>query len=403
MKIGYINNAYYPTLLAGSERSVQVLAEAITQMGHTAAVLTISPQEKFEEAEVNGVSVTYIPHKNLHAARQMPNKDPLRRIIWHLIDSYNIWTKGDVRHWLEKEKPDLVHTNILGGISVAAWDAAREFGVPVVHTLREYYLQCRLMSLNRKGHECEGICAFCQVCAVPRKARSSVPSAVVGISRHVLDSHLNAGFFPSVPHRKVIFNSVAMYDASNIPALSKRLRLGFIGRIETLKGIDFLLQALESLPKDRYELYIAGEGKTPYLREIEGRDLGMPVHWLGLVPPEKLFPLIDLLVVPSLWQEPFGRVIMEAYRHGLPVLASRVGGIPEIVDEDVTGFLFDPFTPGDFQQKLNALTSERLREMRPACLEKVALFEPAVIARQYLELYHDVLGIKRSDALPTTE
>ena len=399
MKIGYINNAYYPTLLAGSERSVQVLAEAITTMGHSAAVLTFSPNEVYEEAEVNGINVTYIAHKNVYSPRQKPS-NPLRRVVWHLIDSYNIWTKSDVRRWLEKEKPDLLHTNILGGISVAAWDAAREAGVPVVHTLREYYLQCRLMSLNRKGHECEGICAFCQVCAVPRKARSSVPSAVVGISRHVLDSHLNAGFFPGVPHRKVIFNSIAMKEVSNLPAPSHRLRLGFIGRIESLKGIDFLLEALESLPKDKYELYIAGEGKTPYMSKNEGRDFGMPIHWLGFVPPEKLFPLIDLLVVPSLWQEPFGRVIAEAYTHGLPVIASRVGGIPEIVDEGVTGFLFDPFTPGDFQQKLSPLTTKQLQEMRPACLKKVTEFEPATIGRQYLELYLDVLGPKRNEVLP---
>ena len=397
MKIGYINNAYYPTQFGGSERSVQLLAEAITLMGHDATVLTISPNEKYEQAQVNGVDVFYIPHKNLHSARQM-HKNPIRRIAWHLIDSYNFWTKGDVARWLEKEKPDLVHTNVLGGISVAAWDAAREFGVPVLHTLREYYLQCRLMSLNRKGKECDGICTFCQVCSVPRRARSFVPAAVVGISQYVLDSHLDAGFFPDVPIRKVIYNPVAPQDERTIPAPSKRLRLGFIGRIESLKGIDFLIKELESLPKDKYELYIAGEGKTPYTGKIEGRDLGMPIHWLGFMQPEKLFPMIDLLIVPSLWQEPFGRVIVEAYAQGVPVLASRVGGIPEIVEEGVTGFLFDPHTPGDFRQRLTALTPEDLQAMRPACLKKLLEFEPHHIGQQYLELYSDALGVKRNGA-----
>ncbi len=391
MKIGYINNAYYPTQFGGSERSVQLLAESIALQGHDAAVLTISPNEKFERAQVNGIDVSYIPHKNLYPSRH-PKDNALLRIVWHLIDSYNPWTKSDVTRWLEKEKLDILHTNVLGGLSVSVWDAAANLNIPVVHTLREYYLQCRLMSLNRKGKECNGICAFCQICSIPRRARSVVPAAVVGISRYVLDSHLEAGFFPDVRRKKVIFNPVISRDENTMAPPSKRIRLGFIGRIESLKGIDFLLEALLTLPKDKYELYIAGEGETPYMKTINRDGFGMPVHWLGFMQPDKLYPMIDLLVVPSLWQEPFGRVIVEAYGHGLPVLASRVGGIPEIVDEGVTGFLFDPHKPGNFQEKLATITSERLRDMRPACLKKGLQFEPNFIGRQYLELYQDVLG-----------
>lgn len=390
MRIGFINNAYFPTQFGGSERSVQMLAESIVRQGHEAAVLTISPQEKFEEHQVNGINVTYLPHKNVSLANEK-KKNPLRRIVWHLIDSYNPWTGADVKRWLEKEKPDLVQTNILGGISVAAWDAVRRYGVPVVHTLREYYLQCRLMSLNRKGVDCVGRCAFCRICSVPRKELSVVPQAVVGISHHVLKSHIQAGFFSGVPFQEVIFNPFLLTELPKaLPSPTKRLRLGYIGRMESLKGIDFLCQQIPSLPKDKYEFFFAGPGETTYTAKFKKRDSGMPVHWLGFMQSAELFQKIDLLIVPSIWQEPFGRVIVEAFSAGIPVLASKVGGIPEIVDEYATGFLFDPQQPGSFQRTLAGITVEALRSMREACLKKSREFHPDEIGRQYLDLFSRV-------------
>ena len=398
MKIGFINNAYFPTRFGGSEVSVQLLADAVVRKGHQAAVLTITPNPgQYEEREVKGIRVVYLPHKNLYSPPSM-SKNPLVRVAWHLLDSYNPFMGADVSRWLKEENPELVHTNILGGISVSAWDAVRRHGAALVHSLREFYLQCRLMSLNRKGEECQGVCALCQVCAVPRRARSHVPDAVVGISRHVLESHLNAGFFPGVPVREVIYNPFRASDFSlKSKSSSAKLRLGFIGRIERLKGIDFLLEEIKTLPRDQYELYIGGVGDTPYTEEARKRDLGIDVHWLGFVEPSDFFQKIDVLIVPSLWQEPFGRVVVESYWHGVPVVISRRGGMPEIVDENVTGFLFEPDQPGDFQQLVRKLTPEKIKAMAPACIEKSRNFEPDLIADKYLDLFSRVLKNKRAE------
>jgi glycosyltransferase involved in cell wall biosynthesis len=396
MKIGFINNAYYPTQFGGSERSVQLLAESVQRQGQQSTVLTLSPNEKYEERKLNGINVAYLPTKNVSLSRNK-RKNHLRRILWHLVDSYNPWTVPDVSRWLKQEKPDVVHTNILGGFSVSVWDAVHRYGAPLVHTLREYYLQCRLMSLNRNGVDCDGPCTLCRICAVPRRARSPLPQAVVGVSRHVLDSHLQAGFFQGVPIREVIFNPFLLETSTGkSEPTSQRLRLGFLGRIESLKGIDFLLQEIQSLPKDKYELYIGGSGRTAYTTKHQDGDFGMPVHWLGFAEPAKFFAKIDLLVVPSLWQEPFGRVIVEAYSCGIPVLASQVGGIPEIVEEGVTGFLFDPFTPGSFQQKLGSITLESLNKMRESCLGKNREFEPDHIGGKYLDLFSRVYSQRGS-------
>ena len=170
--------------------------------------------------------------------------------------------------------------------------------------------------------------------------------------------------------------------------------------MESLKGIDFLLQEIQSLPRDKYELFIAGEGDTALsTKEFKQREYPgcASVHWLGFIQSAELFQKIDLLVVPSIWQEPFGRVIVEAYSAGIPVLASRVGGIPEIVRENVTGFLFDPHTPGSFPAESSAASrvGGAIRSMRPACLEKKREFDPDSIGRQYLDLFERVRQLPR--------
>jgi len=78
---------------------------------------------------------------------------------------------------------------------------------------------------------------------------------------------------------------------------------------------------------------------------LRKRAEGLPVEFLGYVKPEELFRLIHCLVVSSRWHEPFGRVIIETFACAIPVIASNRGGIPEIVDEGQTGWLYDPDIP----------------------------------------------------------
>jgi glycosyltransferase involved in cell wall biosynthesis len=92
------------------------------------------------------------------------------------------------------------------------------------------------------------------------------------------------------------------------------------------------------------------------------------VRFLGRKPPEEFYPLLDMLVVPSLWHEPFARVVIEAYSYGVPVVASDRGGQPEAVEHNVTGFLFDPARPG----ALHALLMELVRDGPPAELARNA-------------------------------
>lgn len=121
--------------------------------------------------------------------------------------------------------------------------------------------------------------------------------------------------------------------------------------------------------------------------ELRGRYSSPAIAFLGYVKPEEFFARIDVLVVPSLWEEPLGRVIYEAYARGVAVIANRLGGMPEIIEEGRTGYVV---TPGDVKELAavieQMLTTQRRSDFRSACLAKAKEFSAE---RRYPE-YHSV-------------
>ena len=109
------------------------------------------------------------------------------------------------------------------------------------------------------------------------------------------------------------------------------------------KGVRTLLRAWSEMPPSA-RLVIVGDG--PLRGEVAAVTLRLPgIEWRGQQPPHEVQALMreaSVLVVPSEWPEPFGLVVVEAFAAGLPVIANRVGGIPEIVRDGATGWLVSP-------------------------------------------------------------
>jgi starch synthase len=186
----------------------------------------------------------------------------------------------------------------------------------------------------------------------------------------------------------------------------------FVGRITRQKGLMHLLAAAEQLPADAGLVLCAGAADTPAERaqvaeavaELQTRRSG--VVWIEqMLPREQLVPLITgatVFVVPSVY-EPLGIVNLEAAGCGTAVVASDVGGIPEVVDDGRTGLLvhYDPEDPAGFAAGLAARTSElladpaRAAEMGAAGRKRVlAEFGWPAIARQTVQVYERVLAAR---------
>jgi glycosyltransferase involved in cell wall biosynthesis len=107
------------------------------------------------------------------------------------------------------------------------------------------------------------------------------------------------------------------------------------------------------------------------------------------VSPDRLLAEIDVLVVPSIWHEPLGRVVLEAYAFGVPVIATCLGGTPEIVDDGETGLLFDPRVPGELAHTIGMLAADpsRTTAMGEKALGRSADFTPQRILAEHREVY----------------
>lgn len=135
--------------------------------------------------------------------------------------------------------------------------------------------------------------------------------------------------------------------------------IGFVGRLVRQKGVDVLLEAFaqveRQLPQSR--LFIAGDGPLRAELEAQARDLGLgeSVRFLGWVSDaDRLMPAANVIAVPSRW-EGFGLVTLEAMRYAVPLVASRVTALPEIVADGQTGLLVEPDAPEQLAGALQTL------------------------------------------------
>jgi glycosyltransferase involved in cell wall biosynthesis len=296
------------------------------------------------------------------AIRHMPAWKIAHKTLW------NRETCREVRALIRRERPDVMHChNTFPLISPSLYYAARRERVPVVQTLHNYRLLCPSGLLLRKGRICED--CLRRPLAWPALVHgcyrgSRVASAVVAA---MLATHRASGTWSRAVTRYIALTQFARqkFIAGGLPAGRIAVKPNcvvpdpgpgsgqggyavFVGRLSQEKGVATLLTAWRQLA-GQVPLRIVGDG--PLREPVRAAADGLPgVQWLGWRPFEEVLAVIGdaaLLVMPSIWYEPFGRTVIEAYAKGTPVLAARVGGMVELVDHGRTGLLFAPGSSED--------------------------------------------------------
>ncbi len=212
----------------------------------------------------------------------------------------------------------------------------------------------------------------------------------------------------------VIRNGIPHPPAPAPPEPGPTIRLGYLGVFSERKGLRVLFQMLDRLGEarpDGWELHLAGGAQDPdgnrLVDELRARYSGRAwwprLHWIGWVDtPATFLATVDLLIVPSSEFDPFPTVLLEAGSATRPVIAARVGGVPEIVIDGGTGWIFDPSRAVEAGDQLAALVREpgRLREAGQAAAIRVrAEFGVARMADDYLRAYRELTSRGISPAL----
>jgi glycosyltransferase involved in cell wall biosynthesis len=388
-KIVFVTNRYFPNLVGGAELTVQTLAEELLRRGMDVVVISLSSTAVPSQDEVNGIRVHRIVVSNLYVPFGAA-QPAIRKLLWHLRDIHNSDSAKILGRLLDIERPDVVSTHNLGGIGVAIWRQVRLRGIRLVHTLHDYYALCPRVTMFKNGINCARQCTSCFAFSLLKRSASRQVEILIGISRFVLDAHIRRGFFPNAKHA-VIYNSrlssgqLLASHAGNPE--SKSLRFGFIGRIEPEKGIELLLSALSTIAPTSWTLRIAGRAPDQTYLERLRRKFPLPqIEYVGFVQPASFYPTIDVLVVPSIWNEPLGVVAFESMGYGVPVVASTSGGLPEILEGSGAGWLFDAGNEASLSRVLSEAIATRaqLPRMRAACFMRRQHFMPQRHADEFL-------------------
>lgn len=344
MNILFINTLYSPHIGGGAEIICQEQVEGLKRRGYAVSVLTTSSNWGLCKEDVNGITVYRAGIKNFywHFSNSKPNK--YVRMLWHIRDIYNVGMRQYVKEVMQKEKPDVVICHNLAGFSISVWDEIKLRKTPIIQVLHDLYLLCPGSNMFKYGRACEKQCRICRLMRFCHRKKSKDINAVVGVSSYILERIKKSGYFSDAKARVI-------YNARNIPESSEyrgrnfefSFRIGYIGTISKVKGVEWLIRTFMRLDINA-TLLIAGRGESieyeEYLKKLASTD--KRISFLGYMEPATFFSQIHLSIVPSIWPDTFPTVAIESCAYNVPVIATKVGGLPEIIHDGINGLLIKP-------------------------------------------------------------
>lgn len=341
----------------GAEISMLLLAQALKEKGHEIVIASNGNYEGFK-------------NYNLGNSKK-----------WVLFGLQDKYLAKKISKIARIEEVDIIHAHDRLTIPGAIL-AAKKMGVPVVTHYRDYWFCCpRSVCLKPSNNSCE-FCSFrdllgcSSLVRLPwnyyklahlRRLRKLLNSAdlKIGISNFVSKKLDKWG----VSKVKPIPNPVEINKFDIKVKKEKEVVISFIGHFDYIKGITEVIDAIiPILVNDKtVKFWIVGDGelKEKIIKKIKEEKLENQIKILGKIDYSKIpeiYALSDIIVYPSIMEETFGRVAVEAMVAGKPVIGSNKGGIKDIILDEKTGYLVDPLDKNEWTKKINKLVKdEKLR------------------------------------------
>ena len=388
-------------MAGGSDRYFFELSALLTRNGHD-VVPFCAADDRNEPSDYAKYFPAAVDPRNPRAS------DALRFV-------YSGAARRAIRRLLADTQPDVAHLHIYyGRLTASILKPLRQASIPIVQTLHEYKLLCPVYTCMRHGEICEdchgssfwkALAHRCNRGSLVRSAASMVESYAsqalgatdgidhfIGVSRFMTEKMRGIGI--AADRITTIHNFV---DTSQFEAASERGRyVLYFGRLEATKGLFTLIEALRHRPDLR--CIIAGTGPARAELEQRAESAGLKhVEFPGFVSGSALHDLIRgsvCTVLPSEWYENCPMSVLESMALGRPVIGTRIGGIPELIDHDNDGLLVEPGDADALAAALAQLADEpaAAASMGAAGRAKVATqFSPEVHYRQIESVYRRLL------------
>jgi glycosyltransferase involved in cell wall biosynthesis len=405
-----LNTFYPPYSFGGDAIYIWRLANALAADGHLVDVIHCA--DSYEMLAGGRRLPPSLPsHPNVSVYGLRSSLRALVSVAAHQT-GYPLGRNSQIARAIAGKQYDVVHFNNISmfgpGILALTPDGQRPIKL---YTASEYWLVCErhiLWKFDQRACESEQ----CLQCAIragrpPQLWRhtdlmdrmAAKVDRFLAPSRAVARIHAERGFRPTMDLMPLFTEVPSETELRALPRPFERPYFLFVGRLETLKGVDILLAAWERVSEA--DLVIAGDGSE--LARLKQRAAGNPpIHFLGYVAQSGLAALYfhaRACVVPSLFEEPFGLIAIEAFAHRTPVIAHNVGGLREIVEESEGGRLYqsedelmsaiDELLHSDASR--NAMGERGYR----ACVER---WSRAAHLRRYYELIGEIEAARCAEA-----
>ncbi len=392
--------------MGGGEINLAITAEALAKKV-SVSVLTSSCSEAPKYEEMNGVKIY----------RHLKTGSSPQGIITNLKRSlfFPKSVASEIKKLSKIQKFDIIHFQ---GISVLAAPLLKDLRIPLIATIESYPALCPKGDRIFHGKkECTITCSFLSFYSCQKdsseigktkngsllKYNPAALSYIYQFHKRLQKSlhycHLIAiSAYMQTLLQQHGFTSTVIPNAINVESFKQKklknkiLKIIYLGSLIKAKGPYILLQAMQG-PSCQVELYGNGPLRDELQDMITKNNLSATIH--SPVPKEKvpeIYASADIVVFPSIWPEPFGRIAIEAMAAGKPVIGSAIGGIKETINEQ-NGILVPP---GDVEQLRSALqlliSNNELREkLGKQNKEKIQeLYGEEKITEQLLSLYNQV-------------
>lgn len=259
------------------------------------------------------------------------------------------------REVLSSYRPDIIMAGKLMKVSYRVLKAAKDLGIPAIHHIGHYDLPQLVRDCQLEDNPFKR--AYWRYVYGIQGLVDIDTSRVIVVSNAVKRRHQQISLEDTqmtvIPPTGVPRNRIAHYHEGGRPA--GRFRLLYVGRISREKGIDVAIEALRLLNRKgagEFTLDVIGSGDVSYLDHLHklasASCIDQKLHFHPAKDHEAIFAeyrKYDALLVPSQWEEPFGMIVVEGMSQGIPVIASRVGGITDVIIDRENGLLVPPGAP----------------------------------------------------------